>query len=365
MLKLKNIGYLSILFIGVTLLNCANPSRHKGGRLVCVNDMLGREIRVPQTVNRIVGLRAGALRLLVYMDVVDKIVGVEENEKRGRTPYAIAYPELSGLPLIGPPMGGDAELILKVQPDVIFITYTTKGDADALRQKTGIPVVALECPEFGTAKDTLFTSFELIGKILQKKNRADSLIAYIKNSITDLYKRTSGIPEQDKPSVYIGGVPYSGTHGINSTHPYYPPFIFVNAKNVASDINKSLVSHVKGTYIDKEQLMVWNPDVLFIDESGLSIVEKDLGKNTALHGLNAVKNNKMFTLLPYNNYAVNYELVLVNAWYVGKILYPRNFSDIDIESKTNEILKVFFNNRIYNELAESLGGFRSINKNEF
>ncbi len=366
MLKLKNIR-LILLFLPVGfIIGCSNPSLLKRDGLIAVKDMLGREIYVPVNVNRIIGLRAGALRLLVYMDVADKVAGVEEIERRSRTPYIMAHPELSDLPLIGPSMGGDAELILKSQPDVIFITYTTKGEANALQRKTGIPVIAFECSEFGTAKDTLFASLELIGKIMNKKNRADSLIAYIKNSIADLHSRTSGIPDTEKPSVYIGGVSYSGAHGINSTQPFYPPFMFVHANNVAAGIDKRLISHVKGTYIDIEQLMLWNPDVLFIDESGLHFVKEELAKGTALYNcLKALKSDSIFTLLPYNNYAVNYELVLANAWYAGKILYPDKFRDIEISVKTDEILNMFLGKMIYNELNTSSQAFKKIDKNEF
>jgi iron complex transport system substrate-binding protein len=300
------------------------------------------------------------------MDASSKVVGVEENEKRGGTPYLMAHPELAALPSVGPAMGGDAELIVKLKPDVIFITYTTTGDADALQRQTGIPVIALECPEFGTARDTLFASFELIGRILDKKERADSLIAYINNSISDLDKRTSEISESEKPSVYIGGISYSGAHGINSTQPYYPPFMFVNAKNIAAGIDKRLISHVKGTYIDIEQLMIWNPDILFIDISGLNLVKKDLEEGTALFNrLRAIKNESIFTLLPYNNYAINYELVLANAWFAGRVIYPDKFQDIDIEDKTSEILNMFLCKSIYNEIMSSEPAFENIYKTGF
>ena len=357
---------LPILFV-VLLPRCTNPSNPSGkDGLVVVKDMLGREVSVPEQVNRVVSLRAGALRMLVYMDAVDKVVGVEEIEKRGHTPYTIAHPELTLLPSIGPTMGGDAELILKSQPDVIFISYTTIGDADDLQQKTGIPVIAIECPEFGTEKDTLFSSLKLIGQILDKKDRADSLIMYINNSLADLDKRTSAIPDTAKPTVYIGGIPYSGAHGINSTQPYYPPFLFVNADNVAANIDKRLISHVKGTYIDVEQLLLWDPEIIFVDVSGLDLVKNDLRKGSALYNqLSAIKKNNAYTLLPYNNYAINYELVLANAWYTGKVLYPDQFQDINIDDKANEITKAFLGKAIYEELVLSDKAFRNISKTEF
>lgn len=347
------------------IIGCGINTREDNKNVRVIIDMLGREVMVPKEINNIVGLRAGALRLLVYMDATEMISGIEEAEIRSTSPYILAHPELLKLPLVGPSMGGDAELILKASPDVIFISYTTVGDADALEKKTGIPVIAIECPEFATQKDKLFASLRLMGSVLNKKSRADSLVNFINASIDALDSRTRGIKDDKKPSVYIGGVSYSGAYGISSTHPYFPPFIFINAKNVASAIDERLISHVKGTFIDKEKLMVWDPDVLFIDVSGLHLVKNDIAAGTALfNSLKAIKNNNIYTLLPYNNYAINYELVLANAWYCGKILYPGEFSDIDINNKTIEILTFFLGKNIYDRIVKKSGSFEVLKKSE-
>ena len=351
---------VSILFVG-----CSNSSRPIRDEFFTLHDMLGREVQLPDHIERIVGLRAGALRLLVYMDAGNLIAGIEEVEKQGIRPYTLAHPELMELPSIGPSMGGDAELICKVNPNVIFISYTTASDADALQKKTGIPVVAIECPEMGTALDTLYSSFRLIGEILHKKSRADSLISYIENSISGLNTRTLPAENKKKQKVYVGGVPYSGIHGINSTQPYFPPFMFVNANNVASSIDSRLISHVKGTYIDKEQILLWDPDVLFIDLSGWELVKQELSENSPLFNLRAVKNDCIHLLLPYNNYAINYELVLINSWYAGKALYPENFSDIDIHKKAVEILHAFFGEIPNEDIQLMINGLGPSSQNNF
>lgn len=350
---------ISILLL-FALNSCINSSRSlKEG--FDVKDMLGREVNIPNEINKVVGIRAGTLRLLLYCGANDMIAGIEESERRPGRLYMDAFPELRSLPVIGPSMGGDAELILKTKPDVIFTSYTTVADADALQEKTGIPVIAIECPEFATEKDKLFNSFRLIGKIINKTERVDSLINFIIFSLQELDEMTSITNQDSKPNVYIGGVPYSGSHGINSTQPFYPPFIFTNCNNVASSIDKSLVSHVKGTFIDKEQLLLWNPDYLFIDKSGLNIVKKDLAMGTALYeNLKAIQNGSIYTLYPYNNYAINYEMVLVNSWYVASILYPEQLHNIDFSVKAKEIIKAFIGVDVdYNSINLN---FKKINK---
>ena len=134
---------ISILFVGCT------QTEKKVEEKITVTDMLGRNVEVPKDVNRIVCIGPGALRLIVYLDATDKVVGVEDAEKKwslyGR-PYRIAHPELADLPTIG--QGGPnpvphPEEIIKVNPDVIFATYVDAQQADNLQQKTGVPVIVL------------------------------------------------------------------------------------------------------------------------------------------------------------------------------------------------------------------------------
>lgn len=335
-----NFRFTLALLLTIFMLAACQQSATQNSPTIEICDMLGRKVQVPEKVERVVGLRAGALRLLTYMDATNLIVGVEEGEIQYPKPYTNAHCGLKKLPSIGPIMGGDAEMILSVKPDVIFISYTTIGDADALQKKTGVPVLAIDLTEIATAADTLFASIRLIGKVLNRSGRADSLINYIKNSIEELNERTRPIPFDEKPSVYVGGISYSGAHGLRSTHAYFPPFVFVNANNVASAISKKLVSHVKGTFIDTEQLLVWNPDLIFIDQAGMEMVQNDW-QTGWYDNLNAKQRENVFTLLPYNNYATNYELVLMNAWITGKIIYPEYFADIDLNEKNNEISQWF------------------------
>jgi len=46
------------------------------------------------------------------------------------------------------------------------------------------------------------------------------------DTIDDLDSRTSDIAENKTPRVYVGGIGYYGAHGLLSTEPAYPPFLF-------------------------------------------------------------------------------------------------------------------------------------------
>ncbi len=338
----------TFFLVVIILLSCNNINHPENNETVVVKDMLGREVVVPAEVNRVIGLRAGALRLLLYMDAADLIAGIEENEKQGSTLYMQIFSELKELPSLGPMMGGDAEMIMNAQPDVVFMSYTTVGDADALQEKTGIPVVALHLTDMGTTQDTLYESFRLIGKIISKEERAEHLIGYIQKQISELNQRTKDVQSDNNPSAFISGLSYSGSFGISSTHHEYAPFALLNANNVAASIDKKLVSHVKGTFIDIEQLLLWNPQFIFIDESGLELVMNDfISKPILRSSLNAVNQGNIYSVLPYNNYATNYESVVINAWYIGSVMFPDRFDDVDISVKSKELMSMFYNRKVY------------------
>ena len=327
-----------------------------------VRDMFGRIVIIPKDVERVIALRAGALRMLTYLDGVELVAGIEEPERRADRPYLFAYPELRELLPVGPQMGGDPELLVAAAPDLIFLTFTSRGQADELQERTDIPVIALEYGDFSENRETFFSSLRLMAEVIGKTGRADTLIADIRSSIAELKERTSGIPDEERPRVYIGGVSYRGARGITSTEPHYPPFRFIQANNVAGSIHQRLINPIQGTYIDREQLIVWDPDVLFVDLSSLGTAGPDIRPGTPLaRSLSAVRNSEVYGVLSYNNYAANYEAILANAWYAGTVLYPDRFDDIILSDKANQIFQMFFGRTIYNDIQTRYGGYRRLN----
>lgn len=343
-----------LLFLAIICICFSSPGFGEAKNTVLIKDMAGREVLVPAKVQKVVGIEAGALRLLVYLEAAQMVAGVEDTERKDITkPYLMAHPKLAKLPSIGPIHGGDAELIVALKPEVIFWTYTTKGSADSLQRKTGIPVVVLNYGDLDNQKNNFYEALRITAKVLNKQARAEQLIDYIESSIKDLASRTQNAPQNDP--VYVGGVSYRGSHGITSTEPEYAPFRYVNAKNVAAGIG---LEHV---FIEKEKLIQWNPSKIFIDSGGYHLVMNDLAAGSVLaQSLQAVKNGQLYTVLPYNWYTTNFETVLANAFYIGTVLYPRQFKDINPETKADEIYATFVGKGVYTEMKRVYGGFHKV-----
>jgi iron complex transport system substrate-binding protein len=334
-------------------------SRSFAGDAVIVTDVAKRTVNVPKDPKKIICLAPGALRLICYLGAQDRLVGVEQFEKTrpvGR-PYWLANPQLAKLPQVGP--GGpksinsepDLEAILRVKPDVIFVTYMKAPMANSLQRKLRIPVVVLSYGGFATFDPVVYESLKIVGKVLGKEQRAEEVVAFIEGAREDLLKRVEGVPDSAKPTVYIGGIGYKGFQGIESTDANYVPLDWVKARNVAKSLQKT--GHL---FIDKEKLMSWSPRIVFVDGGGLGLLREDHRKKPSFYqGLKAVKDKSVFLLLPFNWYMTNIGTAIADAYACGKILYPEKFADIDLPQKADAIYTFFVGKPVYQMMKRHFG----------
>ena len=82
----------------------------------------------------------------------------------------------------------------------------------------------------------------------------------------------------------------------------------------------------------------------------------------------AWRNGEVYLEMAYNAYYTNYEIALVNTWFLAKTVYPEAFADIDLTAKTNEVTKVFLGKELAEEICAcpgSFGGYQKIDTETF
>ena len=337
------VRFLTITFI----LCCAVPALATKTRVI--TDMVGRQVEIPVKVERVLCSGPGCLRYLTYIQGQNLVVGVDSIEKKlnriDSRPYALANPQFKQLPLFGNFRGHDnPELILGLepQPQVIFKTYKNMGyDPDELQAKTGIPVICLSYASLASKRQVIYDSLKLMGEVIGKQDRAAKLCEFMEKNINDLESRTANIPESERRTCYVGGIAKKGPHGLQSTEPAYPPFHFVNANNVACPPREQ-GKPLQHAIVSKEQIVAWNPEIIFVDLSSTQLGENagainEIKTDPIYRSLDAVQKGQIYTVLPYNWYSRNYGSIIADAFYVGKVLYPERFKDVDPEAKADEI----------------------------
>ena len=104
--------------------------------------------------------------------------------------------------------------------------------------------------------------------------------------------------------------------------------------------------------VAKEMIVKWNPQYLFVDLSTLQLGDQagglyELRNDPAYATLTAVKEGRVYGLLPYNWYSRNYGCILANAYYIGKLIYPDRFADVDPAAKADEIFTFLVGKPVY------------------
>ncbi len=344
------------LLAALLLLSLALPAA--AADTISVTDLAGRKVQVPADPQRIVCLGPGCLRLIVYLQAQDKVAGIEALEKRwpGGRPYYEAHPELGKLPSITP--GGvpginnlpDLEGVLKVRPQVVFVTYMQKSKADRMQNLLGVPVVVLSYGPFASFDKVIYKSLLLAGRILGKEKRAQEVVDYLEAQQKDLAQRGSAAGKG--PGAYVGGIGFKGAHGLESTDPNYLPFRWVKANNLAAG-QAPKTGHVM---MDREKLLALNPPYIFVDGGGLSLVAADFAKKPEFYrNLTAFQQGRVYLLFPFNWYTTNLGTALADAYVIGKVLQPKAFADVDPPAKADEIYAFLNGKPVYASMAKRYG----------
>jgi ABC-type Fe3+-hydroxamate transport system, periplasmic component len=314
-----------------------------------ITDAYGRQVVIPKVVKTAAAI-GGAARIMTYAGCANALVGVTDMDKKNVTamPYsAVNASRFASLPSVGSGGANDTpyiEKLVELAPDVI-IAHTDASTVKTVAEKTGIPTIGIYPVDM--FDQSFYQALTIIGDVMGTKDRCAKVISYIKGCKDDLEARTKDIPEKGKPTVYTGAVSFRGGHGFEGTYANYPPFDAIHAKNVADQTGQ------KGAFlVDIEKVLTWDPDIIFLNPTNMSLVNEQYGKNKAFYdGLGAVKRGKVYSQISYNYNWTNMEIAIADTYYAGKIIFPDRFSDIDPMKKADEIFTVMLGTPFYSRLA--------------
>lgn len=343
-----------------------------------VVDVWNREVEIPYEVESIICLGSMGPRFAAYLDVVDMMVGAEDcdiEKTTARYDYSPVYHEqLKVLPSVGSGGGsgqnnGYAEAIIEVQPDVIIAGFNEDA-ADELQQQTGIPVVSVRYRTQGFIDEGFHRAMRVFAEVVGAEERCEEVLSYVDACKADLNERTKDIPAEEKLKAYTGAVTFNGRHGFAFTYVNFPAFTAVNANNVADVFLQERTGEAAeeaaasgkayigndGFEVDLEQIIEWDPDIIFLDPGNMDLVNDEYATNPGFfNSLRAIQEGEVYTMPSTNAAGPNVTYLLINAYYAGLTLYPEQFSDIVLEDKAAEIMELMLGEAFFDKMeAEGL-----------
>ncbi len=324
-----------------------------------VVDGYNRTVEVPADAQT-AAVVGSAARVVVYAGAQDKLIAVSDMEKNPEfeRPYSIACEELFvDLPSTNTgnhlaELNVDIDQLKDLAPDVI-ISNRTADECDALQAETGIPVLGVNYQN-QLFSDGFINSLECVGEALGAESRAQAVIAKLEEWRDDLRSRTADVPSEEKAPVYFGAINYLDEHGWEGTYSNYAVAEVANVHNVANDVNSD--GFVEVTL---DQIGEWDPEFMFLNSGNYDLLKSTYDDNPEFFkSLKAFKSGKLYTQPFYNYNGTNVEVALCEAYFVGSIVYPERFADVDLDARYTEIFQTLLNGYdFYSLMRENGRGF--------
>lgn len=395
-MKIKNIFAFCLAIMMLMVCACGAPqapvdttekptdaTTQAAAQEITVTDMIGREVTVtPGSYQRVVCIGAGALRMYSYIGDVSLLCGVEDIDNTTLTerpkmfdsvarPYVLAYGDtFSALPScgVGGPMAqaAEAEKILSCNPDIVISEFEDVEKEDALQEQLGVPVITLKAGANGVFDDAFAGSMSLLGTVFNKTERAEELINFVLDQAAAIKAKVIGIPDEEKPDVYICGLGNWGTTDHLTTAEKYFPFEIAGVLNVVSGLGIDGVGPIEEEkFIERAEFM----DIMIMDAAAVKNIKPLYAEDpTMFDTCKAWQTGEVYLEMAYNAYYTNFEISLINTWFIAKTVYPEHFEDVDMTAKTNEVTKMFLGQEMADDIfacPSSFGGYQKIDTKTF
>ena len=300
-------------------------------------DSAGRTVEIPEKLEKI-AITGPTAQIVLFALAPEKLVGIANSWDE--TAKEFFAPEYYNLPILGQLYGGKSEMnleeLLKADPDVVIDVGEPKEsiaeDMDRLSEQTGIPFLHID-----GFTATMGDTYRTLGELLGVEEKAGEIGAYC----DELYAFAAGLeaklaPEKKKTALYL-----LGDNGLNviPEGSFHAELLNLIVENVAVLENPS--SKGTGNETDMEQLLLWDPEVLFFAPDS---VFDTVGEDPAWQDLQAIRSGNYYRVPfgPYNwmGFPPSVQRYLGILW-AAKLLYPE-VCDYDLYTEIARYYRLFY-----------------------
>lgn len=248
----------------------------------------------------------------------------------------------------------NAETLLDIGPDLVFNNARNQDNRSAM-EAVGLDVVGFDT--LGTPTDTYVKWLRLLEDVYGEPGKMDDKIAYGGELIDDAEARVAAVPEDEKRTALVvmqtnqGMLAVAGGQDGWFTDGWAESMNFINA---TADSEQGRIS------ANAEQLLAWDPDVIFVTGKGHSsmtaaeILNNEI-EGIDLSGLSAVQNGEVYSteLGMWNWFTPNPDAPVVANW-LGSRLYPEQFEDVDLVQMTQDYYAQMYGHEVDEDRAAQI-----------
>ena len=294
-----------------------------------VTDMTGCAVEVPAEITSIATF--GSVGVLnAFVECLGKgslIVNQMPQNFTKNDKWAMQYkfaPQIADGPVVETSDGVDVEATLQLAPD-LCITMMPEM-AEQLNQN-GLPCIVLTWND----TDDVKTAVSLMGQVLNCTEVADDYIAYFDEMVAKAADRTKDIADDDARVACI----YGDVEALKNPHIISEWWIqAAGGRSVTKDVHEK-----NSLEYTMEQLLDWNPEVIFSSNSKVDEIYADAN----IADLAAVKEGKIYVVPTvahvWGNRTVEQPLTVM--WAMNK-LYPELYTEEELAEDIKYFYSHFF-----------------------
>jgi iron complex transport system substrate-binding protein len=292
-------------------------------------DSTGESVEVPTNVQRVVALRSGIVEMLCILGQEDKIVGVDEQTTVG-TGYGTFNVQLcpSLLNMTAPISGKtvNVELVIALQPDVVFIGgYGRLSWIEPLKN-ANLTVVVTHFEEIGNYTRDL----GIIAQVMDVEDNAQPIITQVQNILDEVDARVGNLTLAEQVTAYFCS--HDAYHAYGCTTFEHAQIVTANGKNVAESITTWLPQ------ISAEQLITWNPSVMFtLEGTDTAAILND----NQIKSVSSIANQKVYSIPEAGWDFGSMRAIFAIEWMASK-LYPERFADVNINQEVDSFYQAVY-----------------------
>lgn len=269
----KLITFIALLSLAVS--GCSWFSGSQPAGLAPIVDDYGREVVLAGPALRVITLEPASTEIVFALGFGDRIVGATEYSD---------YPEAAQkIPRVGAIDAPNLEMIVALEPDLVFATNMHKDTVEAL-EELGIASLALDPENI----DGIFANIRLIAAALGEDAAGENLITDMKNRLDAVAQALEGLTEERLPIVFYE-VWYPGIISAGEDTFIHEMITRAGGKNLAWGVSR-------WENIQEEEILQRNPDIIVhghFSEDSAHFYERE-----GWEVVNAIRQEKVYFINP-------------------------------------------------------------------
>ena len=309
--------------------------------VITIVDSADREVTVPFNPERIAALYAVSGHITCMLDKGDRIVAVNNGLKRDIILNELV-PTIANATMAVSSGKINMESLLEKKVDLAFIPLDIYHDTQQIKQleSFGIPFVVVDFQSIEEQKNVV----SFMGEILDAKEEAQHFINFYDEVMALLDQELSDLTDIEKIRVY---------HSINEANCTVANHTFAaDWMRYAGGINVSMGAELEKDgdkyYTNLEQIILWNPEIIFCNEWGVSDY---ILNHPQWQLIKAVKDQNVYQLpigISRWGHKTSIETPLAMLW-VARTLYPEK-----VTTEVEEMAKIYYQTLFEFDLTDDM-----------